>query len=116
QIRYPKGKPCPVFVRALDLNSEPRYQQEEEHLFYDGSGRYTARFGVVGDKARDAIFSLEFQSMNEIRKTGHRVDLHLSMSPTQSNLIQGRAPNPKPDCPAGGLPRSRPHLTEVLQG
>jgi hypothetical protein len=97
QISYPKGKPCPVFVRALDLNNEPRYQQEEEHRFYDGSGRYTARFGVVGDKARDAIFSLEFQSMNEIRRTGHRVDLNLNVSPTQSNLIPGRVPNAKTD-------------------
>ena len=97
QISYPKGKPCPVLVRALDLNNEPRYQQEEEHRFYDENGRYTARFGVVGDKARDSIFSLEFQSMNEIRKTGHRVDLNLNVSPTQNNLIQGPVPYPKTD-------------------
>ena len=87
QLSYPKGKPSPVFIRALNLKNVPRFEQEEQHTFYDASGRYLARFGPVTDKEREAVFSLEFQSMKGIRERSYKVELNLGSSPTDRNPL-----------------------------
>lgn len=73
-LAYKKGPPV-VFVRTEGLSSTPRLSIEEDHRFFNNSGRYTARFSKVDENRRRQKFSLVFYSIAELKSKAARIDL-----------------------------------------
>src|SRR5207253_1577714 len=87
ELTYPKGKQCPVVVRALNLKGDARVELDERHEVHDESGRYAARFGPLTAAEKQVKFSLEFQSMKALKEQAIKVELDMPSPPTNRNPL-----------------------------
>ncbi len=93
QVSFPPGPPV-VFVRTAELVDTPRLSLEEEHRFYEKTGKYTARFGPLSEEEQRRAFTLEFYSMAKMKLDASKIELRPNVSPSTSDLLGQDTPRP----------------------
>ena len=93
QLSHPAGPPV-VFVRPEELKESPRLTMEEEHRFYEKTGKYTARFGPLNEDEQNRAFTLAFYSMAELKRDATKVELRPNLAPDVSEPLGQETPKP----------------------
>ena len=94
QMSYPPG-PAAVFVQPEELKrDDPRMTMRQEHKFYEKTGLYTARFGPLDESEKRRGFSLQFFSMQSMKKDASPVELRPNYSPRTGKMLGQSTPGP----------------------
>ncbi|HEY8505841.1 MAG TPA: hypothetical protein VIL46_14750, partial [Gemmataceae bacterium] len=81
RLSYPKGRPVVARLGGLFTAESEPLPLAEEHRWFFGVGKYTARFGPLGARERREPFTLDVYLLEDVKARSTQVDLNMVEPP-----------------------------------